>query len=71
VYVAGMQRWGSKCTVYTFLVPFFVIMLGAIFLGEAIQLSTVFGAILTIGALMLINNVSLKDFMRLIKQDIG
>ena len=71
VYVAGMQRWGSKCTVYTFLVPFFVIMLGAIFLGEAIQLSTVFGAILTICALMLINNVSLKDFMRLIKQDIG
>lgn len=64
VYVAGLQRLGSKCTVYTFLVPFFVIILGAIFLGEAIQLSTVLGAILTICALMLINNVSLKYFRR-------
>jgi drug/metabolite transporter (DMT)-like permease len=64
VYVAGMQRWGSKCTVFTFLVPFFVIILGAIFLGETIQLSTVLGAMLTISALMLINNVSLEDFKR-------
>jgi len=61
VYVAGMQRWGSKCTVFTFLVPFFVIILGAVFLGEAIQLSTVLGATLTISALMLINNISLKS----------
>ena len=60
VYVAGMQRWGSKCTVFTFLVPFFVIILGAVFLGEAIQLSTILGAMLTISALMLINNISLK-----------
>jgi len=61
VYVAGMQRWGSKCTVFTFLVPFFVIILGAIFLGETIQLSTILGAMLTISALMLINNISLKS----------
>ncbi len=61
VYVAGMQRWGSKCTVFTFLVPFFVIILGAVFLGEAIQLSTIFGAMLTVSALMLINNISLKS----------
>jgi len=61
VYVAGMQRWGSKCTVFTFLVPFFVIILGAVFLGEVIQLSTIFGAMLTVSALMLINNISLKS----------
>jgi drug/metabolite transporter (DMT)-like permease len=61
VYVAGMQRWGSKCTVFTFLVPFFVIILGAVFLGEAIQVSTILGAMLTISALMLINNISLKS----------
>lgn len=61
VYVAGMQRWGSKCTVFTFLVPFFVIILGAVFLGETIQLSTILGAMLTISALMLINNISLKS----------
>jgi len=64
VYITGMQRWGSKATVYTFLVPFFVIVLGAVILGEALQLSTIIGAILTVIALALINNISFKDFRR-------
>jgi len=64
VYITGMQRWGSKATVYTFLVPFFVIVLGAVILGEALQLSTIIGAILTVSALALINNISFKDFRR-------
>lgn len=64
VYVAGMQRWGSKCTVFTFLVPFFVIVLSATFLGESIQVSTVVGALLTVAALVLINNIKLEDFRR-------
>lgn len=62
MFFFGMQRLGSKCTVYTFLVPFFVTILGVTFLGEQIQLSTVLGALITVYALALINNISLKSF---------
>jgi len=48
--------------VYTFLVPFFVILLGVIFLGESIHISTVIGSTITIIALLVINNVKLSDF---------
>ena len=64
VYITGMQKWGSKATVYTFLVPFFVIALGAIILGESIRISTVLGALLTIYALILVNNIKLEGFRR-------
>ena len=61
VYITGMQKWGSKATVYTFLVPFFVIALGAVILGESIRISTVLGALFTIYALILVNNIKLGD----------
>jgi len=62
IYFVGMQKLGAKATVYTFLVPFFVILLGVLFLQEVIYLNTVIGAVLTITALLIINNVKLSDF---------
>ncbi len=62
IYFFGMQKLGAKATVYTFLVPFFVILLGVIFLGESIHISTVIGSTITIIALLVINNVKLSDF---------
>jgi len=62
IYFIGMQKLGAKGTVYTFLVPFFVILLGVVFLGEVIHLNTVLGSVLTITALLVINNVKLSDF---------
>jgi len=62
IYFFGMQKLGAKATVYTFSVPFFVILLGVIFLGESIHISTVIGSTITIIALLVINNVKLSDF---------
>ncbi|MDP6103107.1 MAG: DMT family transporter [Gammaproteobacteria bacterium] len=62
IYFVGMQKLGAKATVYTFLVPFFVMLLGTLFLQEFINLNTIIGAVLTITALLIINNVKFSDF---------
>jgi len=57
IYFFGMRKLGAKGTVYTFLVPLFVILLGFLFLGESVRFSTIIGSIITVISLLVINNV--------------
>ncbi len=57
VYFAGLQKLGSKKgSVFTFLVPFFAIGLGVIFLAESMTFSTLAGVIMVIIALLKLKN---------------
>lgn len=61
VYFIGIQRLGSKqASVFTFLVPFIAIGLSVIFLSETLQWTTILGAMMTIVALMILNNIEFK-----------
>ena len=58
VYFIGIQQLGSKqASVFTFLVPFIAIGLSVIFLSETLQWTTILGAMMTIVALMILNNI--------------
>ncbi len=65
VYFLGIRALGSKqASVFTFLVPFFAIGLSVAFLNEALQWGTIIGAIMTIIALMVLNNIKLSIFIK-------
>ena len=65
VYFLAVQSLGSKqASVFTFLVPFFAIGLSVVFLNEALQWRTIFGATITIVALMMLNNIKLNTFTK-------
>jgi len=62
VYFLGVQKLGSKRgSVFTFLVPFFAIGLSVIFLGETLQWTTIVGVLMTVTALIILNNTQLRS----------
>ena len=64
MYFVGLQRLGSRqASVFTFLVPFFAIGLSVIFLQEVWQWISIFGALMTIVALMILNQVNFSKYL--------
>lgn len=65
VYFIGIKKIGAnEASAFIFLVPFCAVILSYIFLDEPIYLSTFIGIILTISAVMIINNIKLPFFKR-------
>jgi len=61
VYFVGIEKLGAnEVSSFIFLVPFFAIGLSWIFLGENIGLHVLFGTILTIFAVSMLNKVKIK-----------
>lgn len=68
VYFLGIQLLGSKQVgVFMFLVPFFAIGFSAVFLNEVLQWRTILGAMMTIVALIILNNIKLSIFTSIVK----
>jgi drug/metabolite transporter (DMT)-like permease len=60
IYFIGIKKIGTnEASAFIFLVPFAAISLSAIFLDEKIYFSTIIGVILTITAVIMINNIKL------------
>ena len=58
VYFLGIAKLGSKqASVFTFLVPFFAVGLSVLFLNENWYWTTILGALMTIVALIILNNI--------------
>lgn len=58
IYFLGIEKLGaSNVSSFIFLVPFFAITLGAIFLKEEITLSIIIGTILTLISIKILNNI--------------
>jgi drug/metabolite transporter (DMT)-like permease len=56
MYFIGVKKLTvNRASTFTFLVPFFAIVLSVIFLGESLQITTIIGAGMTIFALSVIN----------------
>jgi drug/metabolite transporter (DMT)-like permease len=61
IYFLGIERLGAReVSSFIFLVPFAAISLSIIFLGESISFSLVIGTVLTLFAVKLLNNISLR-----------
>ncbi|MCH9645258.1 MAG: DMT family transporter [Proteobacteria bacterium] len=61
VYFLGIAQLGSKrASVFTFLVPFFAVGLNVLFLNEHWYWTTILGALMTISALIMLNNIKLN-----------
>jgi drug/metabolite transporter (DMT)-like permease len=61
VYFVGIEKLGTnEVSSFIFLVPFFAIIFSIIFLGETVYLSTIIGVVLTIFAVKILNNITLK-----------
>lgn len=61
IYFLGIERLGAReVSSFIFLVPFAAISLSILFLGESISLSLVIGTVLTLFAVKLLNNISLR-----------
>jgi drug/metabolite transporter (DMT)-like permease len=60
IYFVGIERLGSaEVSSFIFLVPFFAIALSAVFLKEHISASIIFGTILTLISIKILNNIKL------------
>jgi drug/metabolite transporter (DMT)-like permease len=63
VYFISVHNLGSKkASVFTFLVPFFALGSSILFLNETLQWTTFLGVLMTIFALIVLNNIKL-DFL--------
>ncbi len=61
IYFLGIEKLGTnEVNSFIFLVPIFAILLSIIFLGEKINISMIFGTILTIFAVKILNNIKFK-----------
>ncbi|MDD3342752.1 MAG: DMT family transporter [Sulfurospirillaceae bacterium] len=61
IYFLGIEKLGAaEVSSFIFLVPFSAIILSAIFLGEKVDLFIVFGTILTLWAVKLLNNIQIR-----------
>ena len=64
LYYIGLQVLGSKkCSELSLLTPFFAIALGALFFGEMLTFKNAMGTIMAVIALVVLNNVKLKDLI--------
>ena len=62
LYYIGLKVLGSKkCSEFSLLTPFFAIALGALFFGETLTIKNALGTIMAVSALVVLNNVKLKD----------
>ncbi|XPV67942.1 MAG: DMT family transporter [Halarcobacter sp.] len=60
IYFLGIEKLGARdVSSFLFLVPFFAIILGVIFLEEKINFSIIIGTILTIYSVKMLNNIKL------------
>lgn len=60
IFFLGVEKLGAaEVSSFVFLVPFSAIILSAIFLGEKVDLFIVFGTILTLWAVKLLNNIKI------------
>lgn len=60
IYFIGIEKLGAnEVSSFVFLVPFFAIVLSAIFLKEQISISIIIGTILTIISVKILNNIKL------------
>jgi drug/metabolite transporter (DMT)-like permease len=60
VYFISVHNLGSKkASVFTFLVPFFALGSSILFLNETLQWTTFLGVLMTIFALIVLNNIKL------------
>jgi drug/metabolite transporter (DMT)-like permease len=58
IFFLGIEKLGAaEVSSFVFLVPFSAIILSAIFLGEKVDLFIVFGTVLTLWAVKLLNNI--------------
>jgi len=58
IYFLGVEKLGaSEVSSFIFLVPFSAIILSVIFLGEEIGLNVIFGTLLTLFAVKILNNI--------------
>lgn len=63
VYFISVHNLGSKkASVFTFLVPFFALGSSILFLNETLQWTTFLGVLMTVFALIVLNNIKL-DFL--------
>jgi drug/metabolite transporter (DMT)-like permease len=63
VYFLGIAQLGSKqASVFTFLVPFFAVGLSVLFLNEDWYWTTILGALITIIALIILNNIKFGSY---------
>jgi len=61
IYFLGIEKLGAaEVSSFVFLVPFSAIILSAIFLHETVDLFIVFGTILTLWAVKLLNNIHIR-----------
>jgi len=61
IFFLGIEKLGAaEVSSFVFLVPFSAIILSAIFLGEKVDLFIVFGTILTLWAVKLLNNIHIR-----------
>lgn len=68
IYFLGIEKLGpSNVNSFIFLVPFFALSLGAIFLKEEITVSMIIGTILTLIAVKILNNIKLPSLKRKLK----
>lgn len=61
IYFIGIEKLGAnEVNSFVFLVPIFAILLSIIFLGEKVNISMIFGTILTIFAVKILNNIKFR-----------
>ncbi|NQY94327.1 MAG: DMT family transporter [Campylobacteraceae bacterium] len=60
IYFLGIEKFGARnISSFLFLVPFFAIVFGIIFLDEKIDFSIIIGTIFTLIAVMVLNNIKI------------
>ena len=67
MYFFGVQRLGNNSIIFTFLVPFFTIILGIIIFQEQLKISTLIGVIIITIALIIMKNIKINNFLKLNK----
>ncbi|PID48123.1 MAG: EamA family transporter [Proteobacteria bacterium] len=61
VYFLGVQKLGADgVSSFIFLVPFFAVLLGVVFLNEKLNLFVIIGAIMTLYAVKILNNIEFR-----------
>ncbi len=61
IYFLGIEKLGAnEVNSFIFLVPIFAIILSIIFLGEKVNISMIFGTVLTLLAVKILNNIKFK-----------
>lgn len=64
IYFMAVQRFANNAIVFTFLVPFFTIVLGILLFQEELRLSTIIGVIIISIAIIIMKGIKVNDYFK-------